>query len=919
MNIGDLNAKITLDTSGFSSGISSVVAGFSKIGMAAIQLNQAADLAMRGLHAMERAFDKVRDACDEYQMSVIKTAAVIASKSGEKSTEGIAKAYEDAKKYAGELYDKLREVNKQTIFSSRDLRLMTSQFQLQGVYIDQNSEKQLKGYASLANALAVITANSPNKEIQIASETRALLRGELRPGDELAKFIASNVPDFKKVVKKKLAEGGDALFEWLGEQTKGFAAASKDIGNTWTAVGTALESVERNVLRKGMGDAFQGIISSAKSFTTFLEDNTDAIASGFKLVWETVRVALMAVWDILVAFSPIWEFIWEVIKGWAMALSLVAVIGIPTIMEGLKGILQAFGALIVSTFEWLKTLGGIGEVLGNIASGQWDAAKTSWEKYKASVTTGFKNIGKEVEGSLADSSKKIEKTWDDANARFTNIFKGSGKAGKAKTPKSSPSKDTEKDKKGQRDYEKADKHIEGMIREAQAMINSKAMDEYEEKMERITEKFEKFAGENAKVLAKHPELREKLNMAEALAEIGAAMQYITDQNKKLTSELEKTAVDLKFLEDTADMTPFQKKLAEATKSVDSQFVILKKHFGDIADQSPETAAAIDKIKESLEKLKAQKQAAEINRAFAEALSQAKEQARNIELDLTNKPKGIGLFNTDPLARQKVQAESEIDRQYAPMLDDLQSAWTNGTISVGEYSDKVDRLVASMDAAKNVRFELIAQEDVDTFTTRIENMTDVMTNAGEAFAACGRVLADSLTTFAQTGKLDIGNLVQGLMKALQAQAAAKTAELLMEAAFCGIRGLIASASNNPVQAGKYYAAATMALQGAAVMGAFVLGSGLANMAHDGIDNVPEEGTWLLDKGERVVDSRTNQDLKDYLKGGGKEPINMTVNINGGNEESVMKALPKLRQVIIETVNGDIASNGLTRKTIQTYAR
>ena len=44
--------------------------------------------------------------------------------------------------------------------------------------------------------------------------------------------------------------------------------------------------------------------------------------------------------------------------------------------------------------------------------------------------------------------------------------------------------------------------------------------------------------------------------------------------------------------------------------------------------------------------------------------------------------------------------------------------------------------------------------------------------------------------------------------------------------------------------------------------------LQGMAHDGIDNVPKEGTWLLDKGERVVDSRTNADLKDYLaKGGG----------------------------------------------------
>ena len=43
--------------------------------------------------------------------------------------------------------------------------------------------------------------------------------------------------------------------------------------------------------------------------------------------------------------------------------------------------------------------------------------------------------------------------------------------------------------------------------------------------------------------------------------------------------------------------------------------------------------------------------------------------------------------------------------------------------------------------------------------------------------------------------------------------------------------------------------------------------IQGMAHDGIDNIPKEGTWLLDKGERVVDSRTNADLKNYLANGG----------------------------------------------------
>lgn len=57
----------------------------------------------------------------------------------------------------------------------------------------------------------------------------------------------------------------------------------------------------------------------------------------------------------------------------------------------------------------------------------------------------------------------------------------------------------------------------------------------------------------------------------------------------------------------------------------------------------------------------------------------------------------------------------------------------------------------------------------------------------------------------------------------------------------------------------------------IAAAAAIAAGMANVnairgvAHNGIDNVPREGTWLLDKGERVVDRRTNQDLKDYLRG------------------------------------------------------
>lgn len=69
--------------------------------------------------------------------------------------------------------------------------------------------------------------------------------------------------------------------------------------------------------------------------------------------------------------------------------------------------------------------------------------------------------------------------------------------------------------------------------------------------------------------------------------------------------------------------------------------------------------------------------------------------------------------------------------------------------------------------------------------------------------------------------------------------------------------------------------------------------IVGMAHDGISDIPREGTWLLQKGERVVDSRTNADLKSYLAltrgqaapaGGGDVRVTVNVQADGQTQTS-----------------------------------
>jgi tape measure domain-containing protein len=54
--------------------------------------------------------------------------------------------------------------------------------------------------------------------------------------------------------------------------------------------------------------------------------------------------------------------------------------------------------------------------------------------------------------------------------------------------------------------------------------------------------------------------------------------------------------------------------------------------------------------------------------------------------------------------------------------------------------------------------------------------------------------------------------------------------------------------------------------------------MTGMAHDGITEIPKEGTWLLQKGERVLSAQQNADFTNFMRNGGS---GNTPTVSGGN--------------------------------------
>ncbi|HEI8439789.1 TPA: hypothetical protein SLF30_000449 [Acinetobacter baumannii] len=117
-----------------------------------------------------------------------------------------------------------------------------------------------------------------------------------------------------------------------------------------------------------------------------------------------------------------------------------------------------------------------------------------------------------------------------------------------------------------------------------------------------------------------------------------------------------------------------------------------------------------------------------------------------------------------------------------------------------------------------------------------------------------------------------------------------------------------------------AAATVAAETASIIGN-IKAIGLTGMAHDGIASIPEEGTWLLNKGERVLNPQDNQAFTNFINEGGSRSPTVNVYTLPGqtatatqNDDGSLDI--RIQQIAEQTVATQLANpNSRISKTMQ----
>lgn len=355
--------------------------------------------ATTAFNAVASVISPAINAIDQFQTSVVKTAAMITSFQGAKGDVG--KNYRIAKEYAEQLLLKLQEIDANTIAGADDLSIMTEEMLKQGIVLDINNKKQVDGFTNIANAAAVVAQGAGAKEIQVRQEIRALMQGEVNAQSQLASQINAMVGG---TLKQKVAlwkqEG--TIIENIGGLLTGYAAASGDLQSLWSTIKSTMQTIANQVLRGGFVSAFADIVAMARQLSAWAQQHKADLQSGIHRTWLAIKGTIEVVTGILttqsVTASLLASLVGKIFDGWGMILYVV----LPPLTDRFVTLLKLLNAIVNAGYAFglamFDSVAAVGAAIVSVGKAAFQALTGDFEE-------AGKTLGTMMSSAFADRLK----------------------------------------------------------------------------------------------------------------------------------------------------------------------------------------------------------------------------------------------------------------------------------------------------------------------------------------------------------------------------------------------------------------------------------------------------------------------------------------------------------------------------------
>ncbi len=415
---------------------------------------------------------------------------------------------------------------------------------------------------------------------------------------------------------------------------------------------------------------------------------------------------------------------------------------------------------------------------------------------------------------------------------------------------------------------------------------------------------------------------------------GESNQKITTKSNPTDNAFKSRLIDLQ--KQAALIETTGKKTAEVTELEKVNFDITSGNLKALSEAQKEqlryAAKIIDSKKEEL-------RLNQENAKLAEFVSGLDRQNKIIRQGYDNDLAGRSLGLKD---RSRMRELNNIQQDFEYKQADLLKQYQSGDITKSLYESETDALKSSLEERLQIQEDYYHESDglrndwesgissalsdfADSSSDYYQQAADAMTSIlGSATDSISEHLYDVISGTESMGEAIKGifsDLGKSVIKALVDMAAQwivyQGVQMLVNksAQASAIPSMIANAQATALQAqlaafastaaipivGPGLAPAAMAAAAAITepMVAAISAASLSGMAHDGIDAVPETGTWLLQKGERVTTAATSAKLDATLDrvanqstgGGTIYSPTITIPINGNPSDATLALVRK----------------------------
>ncbi|MGQ6586490.1 phage tail tape measure protein [Serratia sp. IR-2025] len=411
--------------------------------------------------------------------------------------------------------------------------------------------------------------------------------------------------------------------------------------------------------------------------------------------------------------------------------------------------------------------------------------------------------------------------------------------------------------------------------------------------------------------------------------------------KKLESAFK--ATELSYMRQIALIETTGKKTAEVTEAEKLRFDLAS---GKLVGINAEQQKRLIQLADELDKLQALKKANEENLKVAAFAANLKSSNDNDRQTLNADIVGAGMGEK---TRSRMKELLGIQQDFITQQQELQKQYQSGDITKSLYDKETQALQDALKERLEIQEDYYKQSDEqrddwssgisDALIDFADRSSDYYQQAADAMTSVLGAATDSISDHIYdviSGTESMGDAIKGIfsdlgqsvVKALIDMAAQwlvyQGVQLLVgkTAQAAAIPAMVANAQATALQAqlaafastaaipivGPALAPAAMATAATITepMVAAISAAGLSGMAHDGIDAVPETGTWLLQKGERVTTAGTSAKLdatlervsRDANTGGVAPNIEIHTQVNGDPDARTLQMLKETQRAAVK---------------------